>query len=341
MLVQKKKLLLSVFAVTTMLVISNCSKEENPIPQWPDPAINLIYPNGGESLLANTLVKIKWTVKDVSFVNIEFSSNNGTEWTEIADSIEAELGEWDWTIPDILSDGCKIKLTSKSNPSNTEQSDPTFSIYVDATLELLVPNGGEIWESRTEYSVKWTSENLDKVNITFTSDNGMNWDIVETSIPASLGEYKYETSYQPSDECRIRIVSAKYLQLYDESESNFTIVISQSIIEALKYYPLAIGNKWIYDATYITPVQIFETWDVYEVVDVQIEQEIKIFTIRFFSFPSTTFHYFVNVDTTSGIVTRTEPSGTYTFLDLTASVGDTIAHGSSNHPFVIFFYRNG
>jgi len=245
-----EKISLSLLIIFAVLIINTCSKEENPvIPD--DPTLTLIYPVGSESLLANTATKIKWSSIKVDSISIHLSTNNGIDWVELVSSVSADLSEWDWMTPDILSDSCKIKIVSRSGSSIKDESDTTFSIYVTATISLLIPNGGEVWESRTHYSITWTSENLDKINIEFTSDNGSTWNIIGTNVTASTGEYIWETHYQPSDQNKIKIISSEYPQLDDESENNFAIVVAPGIIESLKYYPLAIGNRWVYTEKWI------------------------------------------------------------------------------------------
>jgi len=244
-----KKIFLTLF-IFSILLIGSCSKEENPIPPEADPSIYLLYPNGGESLLANETIKIKWTSKDVDFVNIEFSSDNGNEWMELTNTIKADLGIWEWTTPDIYSESCLIKVVSNFSAALYSESDSSFSIYVDASLEVLTPNGGEVWESLTEYNIQWASEHLDSLLLEFTSDNGNSWHSIDT-VEASAKNYNWKTHYQPSDNYRIKISSLTYPLLNDVSDNNFTIILSPRVTESLDYYPLALGNKWFYKKTII------------------------------------------------------------------------------------------
>lgn len=244
-----KNLSLSFLVIAAMLIISYCSKEENPIiPN--DPALTLIYPVGGESILADTTIKIKWSSAFIDSISIYLTTDNGNSWTELNNSVSAELGEWDWITPNSILDSCKIKIASKSDDSISDVSNSNFSIYIDATLELLTPNGGEVWESLTEYAIIWTSENVDKIDIKFTSDDGTTWNAIDSNVQATAEQYTWKTHCQPSQNYRIKIISSKYLNLNDESDGIFTIFVSPLVIESLNYYPLAIGNKWFYKKTF-------------------------------------------------------------------------------------------
>jgi hypothetical protein len=244
-----QKIFIAVF-IFSILLIGSCSKEENPIPPLPNPSINIIYPNGGENLLTNTPIKIRWTSKDVDFVNIEFSDNNGNNWIKLANSIKANLGEWEWMTPNSFSENCKIKVLSTSAPSINDESDSSFSIIINVDIELLIPNGGEIWESLTDYGISWNSENIDSILIEFTSDNGNVWHPIDT-VDASISSYTWETNYQPSDKYKVRVSSLHQTSLNDDSDNNFTIYLSPRVTESLDYYPLALGNKWFYKKTII------------------------------------------------------------------------------------------
>jgi len=314
--------------ITTVLVINNCSKEENPI--IPDhPALTLTYPVGGETIQAETTVKIKWSSTKIDSISIHLSTNNGIDWVELSNSVSAELGVWDWISPDINSDSCKIKITSNS-PSVNDESKSIFSINVDFTINLLTPNGGEVWESRTDYLITWSSENYDYITIEYTSDNGITWDTVAFNVATSAREYLWETHYQPSDEYRIKLSSSKYPTINDESENNFIIVVAPRITESLSFYPHNIGNKWIYNTVYHEWAFTRDTtYTVLEVIDVQIEGRKKVIKLKEF----TDYHNWWNkleyyddeLDTLTGIVTRT---GQYLnsgiWLDLAAGVGDIL-----------------
>jgi hypothetical protein len=317
--------------ITTVLVISNCSKEENPvIPIIPEnPELNLLFPVGGESILANTSTKIKWSSTKVDSISIHLSTNNGIDWVELVSSVSADSSEWDWMTPDIHSDSCKIKITAKSTSLNDE-SKSNFSINVDFTINLLTPNGGEVWESRTDYLITWSSENYDYITIEYTSDNGINWDTVAFNVATSAREYLWETHYQPSDEYRIKLSFVRYPTINDESENNFTIIVAPRITESLSFYPHAIGNKWIYNTVYLEwGYDRDTTYTVLEVIDVQIEGRNKVIKLKEFSdyhnWWNKLEYYDDELDTLTGIVTRTgQYRNSGIWLDLAAGAGDIL-----------------
>jgi hypothetical protein len=111
-----------------------------------DPSINSISavfsinsiivqsPNGGEVWLGGMTKTIKWNAVNFTKVRIAFSSNNGSNWTIIADNLDASLGKFDWLVPDLPSNQCLIIVDSKS-PANNDKSDASFTIDKQVGIE--------------------------------------------------------------------------------------------------------------------------------------------------------------------------------------------------------------
>ena len=329
------KLVLFFLAITASLLIINCSKEEPPVVPDPQPnsTLNLIYPNGGEIVFADSIVKILWSSSYVEFIDIHFSSNSGNDWSEIANSITADLSEWDWTNPNLISDNCRIRIVSNADTSINDASDSNFSIVIDANLNLVTPNGGEVWESLTEYSITWTSENIDNITIEYTSDSGNNWQIVDT-VTATMGEYIWVTHYQPSENYKVRISAFDYPFVEDESDNIFTIVVAPRITESLKYYPLEVGNKWLYFTIIHRNYGQLEddtTYSVVEVIDTFTIDGVKKFNLKEVSGIGNSRYYDHYVDKLTGILHRSNhhPEASDIFVDLSASPGDTVYYQNS------------
>jgi WD40 repeat protein len=92
--------------------------------------INLITPNGGELLTDKTKREISWTSSFVINVKIEYTTDNGTTWQTISSSTPASSGNYTWTIPEINSDECKIKITDADDNNIYDESDNTFTIIM-------------------------------------------------------------------------------------------------------------------------------------------------------------------------------------------------------------------
>lgn len=91
--------------------------------------LDLTAPTGGESLSGNTQFDISWISEIINFVKIEFSPDNGLTWNTITNSVSAGNSVFDWTVPNINSDECFIKLTTPGLPESYSINEEPFSIY--------------------------------------------------------------------------------------------------------------------------------------------------------------------------------------------------------------------
>mgnify|MGYP000877834796 CR=1 FL=1 len=91
------------------------------------PGINITYPNGTESLVPNQEEFIRWSAQGVNNnFTLQFSSNNGTNWSNIASDITSTQRYYQWTpnADQITSQG-KLRVISGSY---SDISDTSFTI---------------------------------------------------------------------------------------------------------------------------------------------------------------------------------------------------------------------
>ncbi len=93
----------------------------------PVPYITVAYPNGGEELYVDSICNITWTSTGTSgAVKIEYSIDNGSNWTEIIASTPDD-NIYSVTVPDTPSDSCLVAI-SDTNGSLSDTSDAIFKI---------------------------------------------------------------------------------------------------------------------------------------------------------------------------------------------------------------------
>ncbi len=133
-----RNILLSLFLVTIILqstILGEIGEGYSPIkPLSTVTELNLLRPNGGEILFSGTIDTIRWTYQNLLNVKIEFSTDNGTVWTVIAESISASNGLYEWMLPNIHSTKCKVRISSDSNPQLSDESDSTFKVLMENPL---------------------------------------------------------------------------------------------------------------------------------------------------------------------------------------------------------------
>ncbi|MGD2086785.1 MAG: Ig-like domain-containing protein [Candidatus Aminicenantes bacterium] len=197
--------------------------------------ITIISPNGGESWTVGSLQEIKWTAEGINNVTIECSIDYGTTWQVIVQTT-ANDGSFDWTIPDIVSDECLVRVSSNDgdpDPVPSDISDEVFSMVPDSAGEFRVisPNGGESWEVGTTQPITWTnSGDINSVMIEYSYDNGNTWNTIVSSLSNS-GTYDWQVADTVSEECLVRITANDGdvdPKPTDVSDSEFSIVLPSS-----------------------------------------------------------------------------------------------------------------
>jgi len=108
--------------------------------------LSLVNPFGGEYFLIGTDTQIKWDTSFEGKIEIKFSSDGGDNWSIVQSNADAHLGSLDWTVPDISSTHCKIKISPVPDDGTTNTS-YNFTIGDKATLpRILVDEEFEDWD---------------------------------------------------------------------------------------------------------------------------------------------------------------------------------------------------
>ncbi|KUG25502.1 hypothetical protein ASZ90_004677 [hydrocarbon metagenome] len=185
--------------------------------------LEVYSPNGGESWEIGTNQEIKWFAFGVTSLKIEYTTNNGQSWINIANSVP-NIGTYNWkSIPNTPTSLAKVKISDASDGIPFDESNGTFTISQESQIQVLEPNGGEQLQAGTSTNIRWTSTNVENVHIEITTNNGANWTTIVRSTP-SIGFYVWENIPDvSSQQCRIRVSDASDGIPSDISDGNFTI----------------------------------------------------------------------------------------------------------------------
>ncbi|MCK4814002.1 MAG: hypothetical protein KAT14_08710, partial [Candidatus Marinimicrobia bacterium] len=109
------------------------------VPSGTAASITVTYPNGGEIITAGSSVTLTWTYTGtISNVKIEFSPDNGENWTMLFDSVP-NTGSYTDTIPAYTppSSNCLVRISDASDGTPSDTSDAVFTIIEPATTPLI------------------------------------------------------------------------------------------------------------------------------------------------------------------------------------------------------------
>ena len=189
---------------------------------------NLVSPNGGEVWKSGETKTVYWHT-DYSFMaNVQLSYDNGESWTLLTENpINSLLKQYSFTVPYVESDQCLIRVDWIENSAHYIQSQECFTINSSASASQLALNTTSLTKVRASaiYPIKWTSEEIDKVNLDYSINSGVTWINITESIPAQDGSYDWVIPHNPSTNCHIRISDADKPTLYDITEELFTIAV--------------------------------------------------------------------------------------------------------------------
>jgi len=208
----------------------------------PEPNINLISPNGGETLQSGSSINITWNSINIAKIRIDYTVNGGAEWKLIANNIESS-GSYTWeNIPDVNSNQVKIKISDANDgiPSDISESNLSISNQIVQSLEIVSPNGGEFWEANTAKNISWNSSAVTQVKIEYSSNNGLTWALVENNLLSS-GSYDWTVPNVNSTQAKIRISDAVDGNPNDESNATFRIKQAGT----LKLIKPKSGDNWV------------------------------------------------------------------------------------------------
>ena len=171
-------------------------------------SFRVVSPNGGELYYANQTATIRWVKMDgISNVRIDYSLNNGSNWTSVA-SNAPNTGTYEWTVPSQTSTQCLVRIRDAQDGDPTDTSDNVFEISDASGLTVDEPNGGEYLIIGNSYDVKWTAFNSSgQVMLEASRDNGTTWETIEDSTPDD-GTYQWMVNGPTSNNCLVRITDA-------------------------------------------------------------------------------------------------------------------------------------
>lgn len=213
------------------------------------PQVTVVAPNGGEVWNIGETDTIRWIASDnytVDTVSIFYSTNNGSDWIEIAHG-EPNDSIFEWLIPVTPSIECLVRVVAFDAFPNSgeDESDSLFSI-VDGTppdITVIIPNGGEVWFWNEVHTIEWNSQDnigVDSLDIHLSLDGGATYPILITHIDGNDSLYDWTIPETTSYECLVRVTGYDVggNVSFDESDSLFTIGIEgiEEVLNIPKYF---------------------------------------------------------------------------------------------------------
>ncbi len=90
------------------------------------------------------------------------------------------------------------------------------------SITVTVPNGGEVWKNGTTQSITWTSTGVSLVNLEYSEDNGITWNLMAANQTNS-GSYSWNIGAQPTLKALVRISDSGNNTITDVSDATFIV----------------------------------------------------------------------------------------------------------------------
>jgi len=188
--------------------------------------ITVTAPNGGGVLAAGASTNITWTsTGDVDSVKIHLTTNNGDKWELVATDVpdSGSTGTYAWTVPEVSSEECRIRVSDVKQGGPNDMSDSTFRIIQIRKITVTAPNGGESLKVGTKQQIAWSTIGLiDSVKVELSRDNGDSW-MVFTAKTLNTGTFQFYVPDLVTEKCLVRVSSAANESVFDVSDAQFSI----------------------------------------------------------------------------------------------------------------------
>lgn len=191
--------------------------------------IKLLTPNTNVLLTANTGFSIRWNSTSVNLVDIKYSINNGSTWTDIVKGFSSALSAYNWNVPATPSTSCLVKIQDASDTTLFDVSDDAFSIKSN-NIRLVSPLEKEVGYRGQAMPVEWTSEGFSKIKISY--NDGTTWKTIKET-DAGAGVFNWVVPGNISG-----LINLKISNLSDESQYDTIsgiIIKTAPELSAVKY----------------------------------------------------------------------------------------------------------
>jgi beta-glucanase (GH16 family) len=122
-----------------------------------------------------------------------------------------------------LNQGVKnLRVVIESGEFNLNRIE-IYKPNTEPQINLITPNGGEVFGSGSIQEINWESLRIRDVQIGLSTNNGSSWSFITSQTPSEFGVFRWKVPDLLSDNCKIMIVDKSNSTLRDLSDNVFTI----------------------------------------------------------------------------------------------------------------------
>lgn len=176
-------------------------------------ALNLTFPRGAEILETGSRHTIQWqttgTIPKVKIEAIEDVLNEGEPAKSfvIADNVQNK-GSFEWTVPDQISNGWRVRVTDVRDNSVFTRSDAPFAVI--AAFEMKSPKENDVWIVGSSHEIVWsTAGTVPEVSLEYSRDEFYrDINLIANHVP-NTGAAIWQVADTISPQVKIRVSDAR------------------------------------------------------------------------------------------------------------------------------------
>ncbi|MBS1623091.1 MAG: T9SS type A sorting domain-containing protein, partial [Bacteroidetes bacterium] len=195
-------------------------------------AVQIIQPNYGGVLQVGTTYPIIWSSDGISnLYDIAYSTNGGSTWTNIVIGYNTSTNTYNWTVPNIPSTNCLIRIRDNINSCKQDISQIPFTISTSASpITVTRSNGLDTLYGCQNYNITWTESGapLGSYTISYSPDGGSTWNAIVSGYATTGGSYAWVVPNINTTTALIRVAASGNSNIFDLSDASFSI-ISRSV----------------------------------------------------------------------------------------------------------------
>jgi hypothetical protein len=201
-----------------------------------NPTVILQNPLGRSRIVSGSTEEIRWSSARVSAVTIEYSTDKGSTWLQIAENIPAVTRKYSWKTPEENYTDVLVRIYDSNKPLVGDTSIAAFSVE-KPFVTLKYPVGNEKLGIGESVNITWLKDLVERVHVEYSADAGQNWKRLISSLSGNF--YTWKIGDTATNSALIRVISAENSSLIAQS-----LPFSVNSAQATLITPNG-GEKWV------------------------------------------------------------------------------------------------
>ncbi len=232
------------------------------------PVVSILNPVAAQTVSAS--INVSGSADDDSdLLRVEVQVNDGP-W-----QLASGLSSWSLPLDTTTLANGPVTLTARAVDTSNNTALDSIDINVDNSvvaplITLISPNGGEVWQSGSEQMIRWTTEGLSDVSLSYSVDGGSNWQNIANSVDVDSihwENYQWTVPDQSSTQCLI-MIKGYFGEAPTQSAAPFEIRTGADLEPSITIITPNGGEIWVAGSTEVI------RWSTINLKDVSISYSL-------------------------------------------------------------------